>query len=84
VAVLGGSGASFLKDVSQTRAQAYLTSGCKFHQFQEARDRSLILINAGHYATERPACAGLVEIFTEQGVKWAQLSEQDEDFRQFG
>jgi len=84
VAVLGGSWASFLKDVSQTRAQAYLTSDCKFHQFQEARDRNLILIDAGHYATERPACAGLVEIFTEQGVKWAQLSEQDEDFRQFG
>ena len=83
VAVLGGSGASFLKAVAQTGAQAYLTSDCKFHQFQEGRDRNLILIDAGHYATERPACARLVEIFRQQGVDWAQLSSQDEDFRQF-
>lgn len=83
VAVLGGAGASFLKDVAQTGAQVYLTSDCKFHQFQEGRDRNLVLIDAGHYATERPACARLVETFQAQGVAWVQLSRQDEDFRQF-
>lgn len=83
VAVLGGSGASFMAAVAKTGAQAYLTSDCKFHQFQEGRDRNLILIDAGHYATERPACAKLVEKFQQQGVAWAQLSTTDEDFRQF-
>ncbi|ASC70321.1 GTP cyclohydrolase 1 type 2 [Halomicronema hongdechloris C2206] len=83
LAVLGGSGASFLKAVAQTGAQAYLTSDCKFHQFQEGRDRNLVLIDAGHYATERPACARLVDHFQRQGVAWAGLSQQDEDFRQF-
>ncbi|MEM8611617.1 MAG: Nif3-like dinuclear metal center hexameric protein [Cyanobacteria bacterium P01_H01_bin.105] len=83
VAVLGGSGASFLSAVAKTGAQAYLTSDCKFHQFQEGRDRNLILIDAGHYATERPACAKLVEKFQQQGVGWSQLSTTDEDFRQF-
>lgn len=83
VAVLGGSGASFMSAVAKTGAQAYLTSDCKFHQFQEGRDRNLILIDAGHYATERPACAKLVEKFQQQGVTWAQLSTADEDFRQF-
>ena len=83
VAVLGGSGASFLSAVAQTGAQAYLTSDCKFHQFQEGRDRSLVLIDAGHYATERPACARLVDKFKQQGVIWTQLSRTDEDFRQF-
>ena len=83
VAVLGGSGASFLSAVAQTGAQAYLTSDCKFHQFQEGRDRSLVLIDAGHYATERPACARLVDKFKQQGVIWTQLSRMDEDFRQF-
>ncbi len=83
VAVLGGSGASFMPAVEKTGAQAYLTSDCKFHQFQEGRDRNLILIDAGHYATERPACAKLVEKFQHQGVAWAQLSTTDEDFRQF-
>lgn len=36
VAVLGGSGASYIGAVCQTGAQAYITSDCKFHQFQEA------------------------------------------------
>ncbi|MEM6252488.1 MAG: Nif3-like dinuclear metal center hexameric protein [Cyanobacteria bacterium P01_D01_bin.156] len=83
LAVLGGSGASFMAAAAKTGAQAYLTSDCKFHQFQEGRDRNLILIDAGHYATERPACAKLVEKFQQQGVAWTQLSNADEDFRQF-
>ncbi|MBE7384234.1 MAG: Nif3-like dinuclear metal center hexameric protein [Leptolyngbya sp. SIO1E4] len=83
LAVLGGSGASFIGDVTKTGAQAYLTSDCKFHQFQEARDRGLVLIDAGHYATERPACARLVEELRQFGADWVQLSDRDEDFRQF-
>jgi dinuclear metal center YbgI/SA1388 family protein len=83
VAVLGGSGASFVSDVVKTGAQAYLTSDCKFHQFQESRDRGLVLIDAGHYATERPACDRLVPKFKSLGVDWVQLSQKDEDFRQF-
>lgn len=83
LAVLGGSGASFLGAVAKTQAQAYLTADCKFHQFQEARDRGVILIDAGHYATERPACAAWVNWVKDQGVAWAKLSQRDEDFRQF-
>jgi dinuclear metal center YbgI/SA1388 family protein len=84
VAVLGGSGASYIDAVCKTGAQAYLTSDCKFHQFQESRDRNLILIDAGHYATERPACARLVERLEAAGADWVKLSDRDEDFRQFG
>ncbi|MBE9061575.1 Nif3-like dinuclear metal center hexameric protein [cf. Phormidesmis sp. LEGE 11477] len=83
IAVLGGSGASYINAVKQTGAQAYLTADCKFHQFQASRDQDLVLIDAGHYATERPACQKLVGWFQRQGVTWSQLSEQDEDFRQF-
>lgn len=83
VAVLGGSGASFISAVVKTGAQAYLTSDCKFHQFQESRDRGLILIDAGHYATERPACDRLVSKLRALEVDWVQLSQKDEDFRQF-
>ncbi|MBC1237043.1 Nif3-like dinuclear metal center hexameric protein [Nostoc sp. 2RC] len=83
VAVLGGSGASFISAVTKTGAQAYLTSDCKFHQFQESRDSNLILIDAGHYATERPACHRLVQKFQSLNLDWAQLSQKDEDFRQF-
>lgn len=83
VAVLGGSGASYISAVAQTSAQAYITADCKFHQFQESRDQGLILIDAGHYATERPACARLVSWFEQQGAQWVALSQKDEDFRQF-
>lgn len=82
LAVLGGSGASFLAAVTATAAQVYLTSDCKFHQFQESRDRNIVLVDAGHYATERPACARLMEKLTAAGAQ-AQLSQRDEDFRQF-
>jgi dinuclear metal center YbgI/SA1388 family protein len=83
VAVLGGSGASFIQAVAKTGATAYLTSDCKFHQFQESRDRNLILIDAGHYATERPACDRLVQKFRGLNLDWVHLSDKDEDFRQF-
>ncbi|WP_414552930.1 Nif3-like dinuclear metal center hexameric protein [Anabaena sp. CCY 0017] len=83
VAVLGGSGASYISAVVKTNAQVYLTSDCKFHQFQESRDRGLILIDAGHYATERPACDRLVQRFMSLNLDWVTLSHQDEDFRQF-
>lgn len=83
LAVLGGSGASFIEAVAKTGAEVYLTSDCKFHQFQEARDRGLILIDAGHYATERPACKRLVQKLIEMGAASTQLSDRDEDFRQF-
>lgn len=83
VAVLGGSGASFISAVVKTGAQVYLTSDCKFHQFQESRDRGLILIDAGHFATERPACDRLSQKFISLNLDFVQLSQQDEDFRQF-
>ena len=83
VAVLGGSGASFINAVVTTGAQAYLTSDCKFHQFQESRDRGLILIDAGHYATERPSCDRLAQKFHSLNLSWVKLSQKDEDFRQF-
>ncbi|MBD2203791.1 Nif3-like dinuclear metal center hexameric protein [Calothrix sp. FACHB-1219] len=83
IAVLGGSGASYISAVVKTGATAYLTSDCKFHQFQESRDRNLILIDAGHYATERPACDRLVQKLRYLNLDWVKLSDRDEDFRQF-
>ncbi|MEM9925257.1 MAG: Nif3-like dinuclear metal center hexameric protein [Cyanobacteria bacterium P01_D01_bin.50] len=83
VAVLGGSGASFIQSVSKTGAKVYLTSDCKFHQFQESRDAGIILVDAGHYATERPACEVLSNKFAAFNLPFVALSSQDEDFRQF-
>ncbi|NET00205.1 MAG: Nif3-like dinuclear metal center hexameric protein [Sphaerospermopsis sp. SIO1G2] len=83
VAVLGGSGAGFIPAVVKTKAEVYVTADCKFHQFQESRDQGLILVDAGHYATERPACDRLVQKFQALKLNWVGLSHKDEDFRQF-
>ena len=83
IAVLGGSGAGFIQSVSKTGATVYLTSDCKFHQFQESRDAGIILVDAGHYATERPACEALAAKFDSLNLDFVKLSVQDEDFRQF-
>ena len=83
MAVLGGSGAGDILSVVETNAQVYLTSDVKVHQYQEGRDRGIVLMNAGHYATERPACDRLVQKFQALNLDWVKLSQQDEDFRQF-
>ncbi|MEO1373569.1 MAG: Nif3-like dinuclear metal center hexameric protein, partial [Cyanobacteria bacterium J06635_10] len=71
------------QSVSKTGATVYLTSDCKFHQFQESRDAGIILVDAGHYATERPACEVLSRKFASFNLPFVGLSSQDEDFRQF-
>ncbi|MBF2099380.1 MAG: Nif3-like dinuclear metal center hexameric protein, partial [Gloeomargaritaceae cyanobacterium C42_A2020_066] len=81
VAVLGGSGAGFVAAAGRAGAQVYVTADAKFHQFQEAQDWGVVLVDAGHYGTERPACGRWVDKLTERGVEWVALSQTDEDFR---
>lgn len=52
VAVCGGSGAELLSAARAAGADAYITADVKYHTFQEAEGR-LLLIDAGHYETEQ-------------------------------
>ncbi len=52
VAVCGGSGAELLSAALAAGADAYITADVKYHTFQEAEGR-LLLIDAGHYETEQ-------------------------------
>ena len=54
IALCGGSGMSFFKDAYSKGADVYLTGDIKFHEAQEAQELGLALIDAGHYATEKP------------------------------
>jgi dinuclear metal center YbgI/SA1388 family protein len=57
VAVCGGSGASMIEDARAAGAAAYLTADLKHHSTLEAvaeRGPGLALIDAAHWATERP------------------------------
>lgn len=51
VAVCGGSGSDMLEIAIKNNADAYVTADIKYHTFQDAEDR-ILLIDAGHYETE--------------------------------
>ena len=52
VAICGGSGQFLLKNAISSKADAYVTSDFKYHQFFDAENK-LLLIDAGHYETEQ-------------------------------
>lgn len=53
VAVMGGSGASFMADAARQQVDAYITGDVKFHDAIDGRALGLWIIDAGHFATER-------------------------------
>ncbi|WP_241080071.1 Nif3-like dinuclear metal center hexameric protein [Natranaerofaba carboxydovora] len=54
VAVCGGSGESLISKAIASGADAYLTGDIKYHGALDAFERDFFIIDAGHYATERP------------------------------
>jgi dinuclear metal center YbgI/SA1388 family protein len=59
VAVLGGSGSSFIPEVAAARADAYVTGDIDYHDLLLAESLGLTVIDAGHAATELPSLAPL-------------------------
>ena len=53
VSVCGGSGGGNLNDAIKAGADAYVTADIKYHTFQDAEDK-ILLVDAGHYETEIP------------------------------
>ncbi|MFC2133018.1 Nif3-like dinuclear metal center hexameric protein [Bacteroidota bacterium] len=51
VAVCGGSGSNNYKDAIRAGADAFLTADIKYHTFQDAENK-IMLVDAGHYETE--------------------------------
>ena len=52
VAVCGGSGASLISEALRQGADCLVTGDVKYHDAQRARAEGLVLIDAGHFATE--------------------------------
>lgn len=52
IALCGGSGSHFIADAIAAGADLYLTADLKYHDFQRAEGR-IILVDAGHYETEQ-------------------------------
>jgi hypothetical protein len=65
VAVCGGSGSGYLQAAIRRGADAFVTSDCTYHLFQEC-DGRIALIDAGHFETERPVVPVIVEYLRQQ------------------
>ena len=61
VAVLGGSGGSFVREAASSSAEAYITGDLDYHDALLAESLGLTVIDAGHAATELPSLAPLAK-----------------------
>ncbi|MBO5859502.1 MAG: Nif3-like dinuclear metal center hexameric protein [Clostridia bacterium] len=61
VALCGGAGADFMSAVSEAGCDAYITGDVKHHEFLDAKDLGLTIIDAGHFETENPVVAVLAK-----------------------
>lgn len=53
IALCGGSGGDFIQDAHDKSADIYITGDIKYHEAQLANELNLLLIDAGHYNTEK-------------------------------
>ena len=61
LAVTGGSGGDMLRAVQAKGCDTYVSSDIKYHQFREAAEMGLNLIDADHFCTEYPVMPVLLE-----------------------
>jgi len=79
VAICTGAGGDFTELARRTGADLYLTGEVKHHQALLARDHGPVIIDAGHFATERPAVALLADYLTAEfpGLTVIRAEETD-------
>ncbi|MDY3903367.1 Nif3-like dinuclear metal center hexameric protein [Peptoniphilus sp.] len=53
VAILGGSGADFISNAKKSGADAFITGDVKYHDGQKAYENGIILIDVGHFYSEK-------------------------------
>ncbi len=58
IAIVGGSGFSFIGDVLANQCDAFITADCSYHKFHEI-DGKLLLIDPGHYEMEQFVAEGI-------------------------
>lgn len=73
IAIVGGSGSSFIKDALKSGADAFITADITYHIFHEVKGK-MMLVDPGHYEMEQFVPLGLLDFFKEQ------LDENQFDF----
>ena len=84
VAVGGGACAGYLDKVAALGCDTFVTGDVKYNGFADAADLGITMIDAGHFPTENPVCAYLVEKLTHAfpEVRFS-LSKDHEDVVKF-
>ncbi len=66
IAVMGGSGGGAIADAVRLGCDCYITADIKYHQFLEAKELGLSLIDGDHVGTEDPVIPALAAKLREQ------------------
>lgn len=66
IAVMGGSGGGAITDAARLGCDCYITADIKYHQFLEAKELGLSLIDSDHFGTENPVIPVLAEKLRER------------------
>ncbi len=66
IALVGGSGSGYFPLALNAGAQVFLSGEIKHHHVLEAQYYGLQLVDAGHYATERPIVPALIKILMDK------------------
>lgn len=69
VAVCGGSGMDFFENAVKMGADAYVTGDVSHHHFLRAAECGVTLIAAGHFETEFPSMARLMDMISNRFSK---------------
>ncbi|MBK9248131.1 MAG: Nif3-like dinuclear metal center hexameric protein [Ignavibacteria bacterium] len=64
IAIVGGSGTSFIDDAIESGADAFITADVKYHTFHRAKGE-IALIDPGHYEMERYVPQGLASLIKQ-------------------
>ena len=66
IAVMGGSGGSAIEDAIRAGCDTYLTSDIKYHQFLDAAEAGINLIDGDHFCTENPVIPVLADLLQKR------------------
>ena len=66
LAVMGGAGGDALQDAWEKGCDTYVTADVKYHQFLDAAQMGINLIDADHFCTENPVIPVLAEKLSAQ------------------
>ncbi len=64
IAIVGGSGTSFIREAIESGADCFITADITYHRFHEVTGK-IMLIDPGHYEMEQFVPRGLLEFFRD-------------------